>query len=58
MALCNRAGMPIMRFDGLGCRADAAEITPMEPVWVVPVSAFYIVFQCVTALSCQNGVLV
>src|SRR5207245_9226441 len=33
MALCNRAGMPIMRFDGLGCRADAAEITPMEPVW-------------------------
>src|SRR5215467_12113109 len=36
MALCNRARMPIMRFDGLGCRADAAEITPMEPVWVDP----------------------
>jgi hypothetical protein len=25
--------MPIMSFDGLGCRAYAAEITPMEPVW-------------------------
>jgi hypothetical protein len=32
--LCNGVGMPIMSFDGLGCRADAAEITPMEPVWV------------------------
>jgi len=31
--LCNGARMPIMSFDGLGCRAYAAEITPMEPVW-------------------------
>src|SRR5262249_9015527 len=35
-ALCNGARMPIMSFDGLGCRAYAAEITPMEPVWVIP----------------------
>jgi hypothetical protein len=34
--LCNGARMPIMRFDGLGCRADAAEIIPMEPVWFLP----------------------
>src|SRR6266702_2958733 len=36
MALCNGARMPIIGFDGLGCRAHAAEITPMEPVWVIP----------------------
>jgi len=36
--LCNGARMPIIGFDGLGCRAHAAEITPMEPVWVLPVS--------------------
>jgi hypothetical protein len=35
--LCNGAGMPIMVVDGLGCRGDAAEIIPMEPVWVLPI---------------------
>src|SRR5262249_9884699 len=35
-ALCNGARMPIIGFEGLGCRAHAAEITPMEPVWVIP----------------------
>ena len=25
-----------MIVDGLGCRGDAAEIKPMEPVWVIP----------------------
>ena len=36
MGLCTGAGMPIMVIDGLGCRAAAAEIIPMEPVWVIP----------------------
>src|SRR5262249_57264767 len=36
MGLCPGAGMPIMVIDGLGCRAAAAEIIPMEPVWVIP----------------------
>ena len=37
--LCKGAGMPIMVVDGLGCRADAAEIIPMEPVWVISQAA-------------------
>jgi len=50
--------MPIMSFDGLGCRADAAEITPMEPVWFAPPSSFHAVFQCVSAAKRQTGVVV
>jgi len=34
--LCIGTGMPIMMGNGLGCRGNAAEITPMEPVWVIP----------------------
>jgi len=35
-----------MRFDGLGCRADAAEITPMEPVWFLGV-----IFSATTSMA-------
>jgi hypothetical protein len=28
--------MPMIRQLGLGCRGDAAEIKPIEPVWVIP----------------------
>jgi hypothetical protein len=34
--LCNGMRMPIMMGNGLGCRDDAAEIKPNEPVWVIP----------------------
>ena len=36
MVLCNVTKIPIIRRDGLGCRGDAAEIKPIEPVWVMP----------------------
>jgi hypothetical protein len=34
--LCNPLKIPIMRAYGMGCRGDAAEIKPIEPVWVIP----------------------
>jgi hypothetical protein len=36
MDLYSGIKIPIMREDGLGCRGDAAEIKPIEPVWVIP----------------------
>jgi hypothetical protein len=34
--LCKPLKIPIMSAFGLGCRGDAAEIKPIEPVWVMP----------------------
>jgi hypothetical protein len=34
--LCKPLRIPIMRSYSLGCRGDAAEIKPIEPVWVIP----------------------
>ncbi len=34
--LCKPLKIPIMRSFGLGCRGAAAEIKPIEPVWVMP----------------------
>jgi hypothetical protein len=28
--------IPLLWVLGLGCRGDAAEIKPIEPVWVIP----------------------
>jgi hypothetical protein len=36
MDLRNRTRMPMMTPYGLGCREAAAEIKPVEPVWVMP----------------------
>jgi len=36
-ALPTRPELPIIRRNGLGCRVgSAAEIKPIEPVWVMP----------------------
>ncbi len=34
--VCSRGESAHHRRDGLGCRDDAAEIKPIEPVWVIP----------------------
>jgi len=43
--------MPIMSFDGLGCRAYAAEITPMEPVWFLTGTITLTILEFATADS-------
>jgi len=35
MDLCNPLNIPIITAYGLGCRETAAEIKPIEPVWVM-----------------------
>ena len=40
-----------MSFDGLGCRAYAAEITPMEPVWFLTGTITLTILEFATADS-------
>ena len=34
--MCNSLKIPMISAYGLGCREVAAEIKPIEPVWVMP----------------------